>query len=75
MRRSIANVRTIRRLPSGQNAWTLVDSAGQVRHVIAGRNADGDPLWGDILVRSVNANITPKLHFPNDAPNGDDTKG
>ena len=74
MKRSIANVRTVRRLASGNNAWTVVDSGGQVRHVIAHRNADGDPLWGDILVRVVNANVTPKLHFPNDAPYGDDTQ-
>lgn len=53
-------------MASGRNAWTVVDSAGQVRHVITPKNADGNPAFAEGLEALVNARIPPTLHTPND---------
>lgn len=60
-------------MASGHNAWTLCDSTGAVRHVITPRNADGAHDWSAILDAMVQLSNAPKLTYPNDAWNVEDS--
>jgi hypothetical protein len=53
-------------MASGNNAWCIVDSAGQVRHVITPKNADGNPGFREAMEAAINARIPPTLRTPND---------